>query len=442
MSLSTYNPRSIDRTARDRGLALISTTVVMTVAFSLAVSLISFMLTSRQAAVRFEAKINSLQEAEAGIQKALFCLNTDTGAPCGGTFGTGYVGESDHSFNGGEFTVTVTGTGDRRLITSTGSAMPGQKTTVMAEAVMATQPYTETHFDFALLVTDQVGLDNNAVVDNGPIHSAADVECGNNVDILSDVIVSKIGGRIYNCDIGGDAHADELNKVDAGGDCYWRTDFINTACGGTVYPDEPTPPPPALPTFDLDFWRSEALLGGTISGDYYPADGESLGPVVIDGKLILDNNVDVIMTGPIWVMDEFEMVNNATITLDPSFGEMSSVIFADHPTENLGRIKIDNNAQLNGSGQPGSYILMVSTMADDTAIEVKNNAAGAVFLALEGGVKIDNNASLVAVAGRKVFMKNNAEITYDPDSLPQGLTLQTAGGSGYWELIPGTWREI
>jgi len=45
----------------------------------------------------------------------------------------------------------------------------------------------------------------------------------------------------------------------------------------------PTPPPPALPTFDLDFWRSEALLGGTISGDYYPADGESLGPVVIDG---------------------------------------------------------------------------------------------------------------------------------------------------------------
>ena len=127
------------QTGRDHGLTLISTTVIMTVAFALGVSLISYMLSSRRAAHKFEVQINTLQYAEAGIQKALYCLNADTGTNCGGTYGHNYAGESHHPFNDGEFTVTLTGTDDDRVITSTGWGALGQKTTVKAAEISITQ---------------------------------------------------------------------------------------------------------------------------------------------------------------------------------------------------------------------------------------------------------------------------------------------------------------
>ncbi|KPJ86144.1 hypothetical protein AMJ57_00005, partial [Parcubacteria bacterium SG8_24] len=397
--------------ARRRGLALISAAVMVTVIFALGVSLISYMLSSRRAAKFFETDVNTLQYAEAGIQKALYCLNAESGVNCGGTYGDDYAGETNVPFGDGQFTVTLTGSGSDRQVTSTGRSADGQKTTLKVALIKMSAPYLDTYFDYAMMVTNYLIINNNAAIIDGPIYSEVSVECGGQADIRHDVIVALQDGRINQCTIAGDGFADRIQRSTVAGNCFYDYSLYLSTCGGYALSGRPTPSRQDLPTFDIAYWRQQAESGGIIEGNYSPTAGERMGPIRINGNLTLGNGIDIIMDGPIWVVGNITAGENATITLDASFGQYGSVLLADAPgQENFkGTVNLDSNVAINGSGEEGSWVLVVSTSNISPSIYIKNNATGVLYYALGSGyIMLEQNAGATAVAGSGIVMANNS----------------------------------
>lgn len=422
------------------GFSIILATTLIAVILFMSIGLLSIVVIQRVTAQRYEMAVRTLHIADAGIQKAIHCLNAASGAECGGTYGPGYVGETEQPLGSGTFTTIVTGSGDDRDIESIGRLPSGFATTLRMHLNRRIGASRETVFDYAIQSVTDVDIQNNAEVHDGAIYTGGDVDCGNGVVIDNDIYVSKVGGAIDNCDIAGEAHADVIEKSDIGGDCYYDTTFQSSSCGGTEYPGTPTPAPRDMPEFDVDFWRSEALKGGVIVGDHSPADGSVLGPVKIDGDLTISNGGVVTMAGPVWVTGDVLLDNNSTLRLDPSFLERSSLILADSPTlDNL--ISIENNTFIQGSGTEGSYILFVSTAAIDPAIIVRNNAEAGIFYATSGSILLWNNSSVVAIAANGSELQGNAIINYDSSYLSD-LSLQFVDIYDPWMLDPGTWREL
>lgn len=411
-------------------------TALISILFYASIGLLSVAVVERNTATKYYKGVQTLQIADSGVQKAMYCLDADDGAGCGGAYGDDYTGESNVPLGEGAFTTNITGTGDERELTSIGIVPGGYSTVLKVRMSRSPSVYTETVFDFALMVTSSVSIENNFVIENGPVYSGADIECGNNAEMEGDIYVSKAGGTIDNCTIGGEAHADRIEDSDISGDCYYDDVWDKSDCGGTLYSGQPTPVARDLPTFDEAFWHAQAESGGVISGDYEPADGEALGPKKIEGDLTLGNNVDITLTGPIWVTGDFYLTNNATVTLDASFGAMSTVVMVD------GIIDIVNNVMFYGSGIDGSYVLLYTPSTADPAIEVRNNAGTAVYLAPNGGVKIWNNAGAVAAAAKYATLEQNGGISYDELGLPSELELRIETEGTGWNIESGTWRKL
>jgi len=421
---------------KNSGFTLVLSVAVIAILLYASVGLLSIAVMERQTAVKYHAGIQTLQIADSGVQKALFCLGADDGDGCDGSYGESYAGEAGIELGSGTFTTDITGSGDERELTSIGVIPGGYSTVLKVKLTRTPSAYTDTVFDYALMVTNGATISNNFTVENGPVYSAADIECGNNAEMEGDIFVSKTGGTIDNCDIGGEAHADRIIDSDIAGDCYYNDLWDKSDCGGTLYSGQPTPEARNLPMFDEPFWQAQAEAGGTISGDYEPTDGSVLGPKKIDGDLTLGNNVDVTLTGPVWITGSLYMTNNSTLTLDSSFGALSTVVMVG------GLIDVVNNAAFHGSGTAGSYILLYTSSTSDPAIEIRNNAGTAVYLAPYGGVKIWNNAGAVAIAAKYASLEQDGAISYDELGLPSDLQLRIETDGTDWEITPGTWRKL
>lgn len=432
------------------GFALLSITLIIGLVLAYMAVMVDSQTTLNRAMRQLEQDLSAEQLAEAGMHHAFHCIRADYGVSCDNV-GELYLGETNTAFGDGNFTTTVTGSGDTRTVTAVGTSAIGRSFTVRAEISLAPNVTATPGFDHAIQAGDLgVVIENNAEVDGAPIYSDADVECGNNAEINYPIFVTRPGGEIYNCDDLPEAHADVIRKSDIDGDAYYRSaaDFIQSSASGHQYPDSPTPTELPLPSFDLDAWHALALKGGTVIGDYQPADGTTLGPVHVRGDLHLEENVAVTVTGPIWVEGDVELDQNSSLTLHAAYGAASSVLLADTPDNRLtgGYVSVENNVELNGSGTDGSYLLVVSanssTDDDEPAIAIANNAAGAIFYAPFGGVRLQNNARAVATVGRRVYIDQRAEIDYDNHDRTPSDMVNATSAVGSWLMRPGSWREI
>lgn len=431
----------------ERGFALVTTTLILGIAFAFAVILLDVVLTGRQAGRSLQETFSAQQIAEAGVHKAISCLNALVGTNCGGTYGVSYSGESNVSFGGGRFTTTLTGSGTTRTVTSTGYTNAGRRSIVIAD--ITNVPNEDTPgFSYAL----QAGgggahMENNSSI-NGTIYSSGDIDCQTtNATITGDAYTSKVGGKIEKCHMGFHAHADKILNSEVDGDAFYALDpsgIAGTTVDGTKYPGQPTPAEAPLPSIDLDFWRDSAEAGGIIYGDYHPADNTDIGPVKIVGDLIMDNNVDLTVQGPVWVVGDILTGNNTSFTLDPSFGSYSTAILADDQANlaTKGQIDITNNTGIFGSGDSRSHLLFMttntSTVDTDPALSVANNASGAVFYAINGTLRLQNGAGAKSLAGYRLFIDQLAVITYVESDFT-GSFSNSPGGT--WHLKDGTWRE-
>lgn len=432
-----------------RGFATISTAIMVGLVLAIGLAMLTYVMSSRRAADQVVGEQTAVEVADAGIQKAIFCLNATSATNCGGTYGADYAGETGVDVGSGTFTTSLTGTGADRDITSVGTSTSGYSQTVKAE-LTTVPPSDAVTFSYALQAGDGGAyLANNASI-QGTLYTGGDVSCQSTQGgTVGDIWISKTGGTIDSCSVGGNAYADNILNSAVAGSAYYSQDpsgISGTTVGGSKYPGSSTPPTEPLPNIDLDFWRNSAQNGGIIYGDYHPTNNESLGPVKIEGNLIMDNNVNVNVTGPIWVVGNITTGNNSSFSLDPSWGSNSTAILADNPGNEAtsGYIDITNNTGINGSGDPKSYIMFVSTNSStsDTvpSISVANNASGAVFYATSGVLRLENNAGAKSLAGYRLYVDQKGVVTYVQSDL-SGTNFSNSPG-GVWRLLGGTWRQV
>ncbi len=429
------------------GFAVITTTILLGIAFAFAVVLVDVVLTGRQVGRNLQETMGASQIAEAGVHKAIYCMNATSGTNCGGSYGSSYAGEANVAFGGGKFTTTISGSGSTKSVTSSGYTNAGRKAIIYTD-VTTLPPTDSLGFSYALQAgAGGAQMDNNSTV-NGTIYANGDITCqSTNAKITGDAYSSKSGGKVQSCRVDYHAHADKILSSSVGGNAYYNvnpTDIAGTTVTGTKYSGQTTPAAAPLPTIDLQFWRDSAEAGGVINGDYSPADNSTLGPVKIVGNLTIGNNVDVNIGGPVWVVGDITTGNNCSFTLPSGWGTFSTVILADDQANlaTKGKIDISNGTSIYGSGDPKSHILFATTNSSTSdsspALYVSNNASGAVFYAINGTLAINNNGGAKSLAGYRLYIDNNATVTYTASDFT-GQFSNSPGGS--WGVKEGTWRE-
>lgn len=247
----------------------------------------------------------------------------------------------------------------------------------------------------------------------------------------------------------GDAYAHTVNSAIVHGNLYCQTGSSNKnesnqniSCNTSL--SDPSPQAFPISEANIDQWKSDAEAGGVVSGNYAPTGASSsLGPKKITGNLVLPGNHTLNITGTIWVQGNIIAPNNNTFRLSSGYGTASGVVIAD------GYISLDNNINFYGSGQSGSYVLMLSTSAcplagscdSKDAIELGNNVGSVsdqvVVYAQNGTIDFTNNAEVKEATGYQIHLSNNVYINYESGLINSNFT---SGPGGAWNITD--WREV
>jgi len=228
--------------------------------------------------------------------------------------------------------------------------------------------------------------------------------------------------------------------------------FTNATIHGSSCPNQycliENPPREELPISDglMQDWKDAAAAGGTINGDYNVTTDTSLGPKKITGNLnLISNKKTLTIAGTLYVQGNITIDNQSTIVCDSGYGDNTCLIISD------GWIDVKNNGVFKGSGNADSFIMILSTApctdANETgqcedapansAIDLHNNATGAIFYASTGELNILNGVHISEATAYKIHINQNANVTYD-----QGLANVnfSSGPSGGYEVKQ--WHEV
>jgi len=258
----------------------------------------------------------------------------------------------------------------------------------------------------------------------------------------------------------GNAHANTITDSKICGDAYYQTidadslNFLNNpnkqTCPepltpGTAFPQSTDPPLENLPISDskINQWKQEAADGVPHYGDLVITSDISYGPKKIEGDLIMNSTNKILtVTGTIYVTGHIEISNGSAIRCSPSYGSLSCVVVADQ------WIHVANNGVFQGSGQAGSYIMILTTSSCDgtfslgctdhiAAVDLHNNATGAIFYANGGLIYLHNGVQVSELTAKKINLQENATIRYE-----QGLINAdfSSGPSAGWQVT--SWKEI
>ncbi len=409
----------------------------------------------------FTKSIDALYIAESGIEDMVWRVMSgkQTGSP--ETLGVGK----------GTTTINVTVTPDNKRIIRSDGQRDGVRRSL------------ETRIDLSItnasfIYGAQVGgggleMENNATL-NGSVFSNGTIIGDNGAVITGDafaasnsqisfmavdgnaqafiIATSSIGGYatstnlFHNSSSGKDVHADKIINSAVTADAYYYDVIINSTVLGSSFPGNPGPPtlsPIPLPISDatINQWKQEAEQLGTIASggcgqDWTPPTSPyTLNGGVLDRNLVLTNNQILIMRGTIWVKCNVDISNGATIRLDSAYGDTSGALVAD------GWMHLQNNGQFQGSGVAGSYLMLLTTASGGghhgSAIDLHNNAGGAIFYAQNGMIFLHQNVSVTELIGYRLHMENNSVLTYE-------IGLQnvrfSAGPAGGYDLK--YWKEV
>lgn len=286
------------------------------------------------------------------------------------------------------------------------------------------------------------------VFSNGTIRG---VTGNRSATIENTAIIAKSGNKIINLTVGSglpdEVRVHTCDDSTINGDLYYVSGGSSncTVNGGTTkeLPNDIELADMPISDDQITNWKNEAVDGGTESVEHVviAKETEYLGPKKIDANLIIEDKAIVILTGTLWVTGNITVENGATIRLDASYGSTSGVIVAD------GIITAENGAILEGSGAKGSYLLLLTTNnsgatdpnipPDTYAVYAKNNTQGAIFYASNGLIRLRNNINIREATGYRLYLDNNAEITYEVGLID---TLFSSGPGGSWEILE--WREV
>ena len=392
---------------QEKGAALLlSIILILSVSLIISLGLSSLTFHSLISARNKIKSIQSYYTAEAGIEDSLWRIKNEMQFSSPNTL---IIGDSSTSIEiseeliGGYWTITCQGDTNNRI----------RKLTV--DYIKATD---EVSFYYGAQVGEGgVVMGNNSqiqgnVFSNGSILSGG----GGGGEVIDTAIVALNGNIIETVNIGGDAYAYSCKDSDITGTLYYVAGGTITNCsyGSLVeLTNEIEAEELPIPLEQITDWKDEATAGGIISGDYTLDGGEtaSLGPIKITGQMLIDNNSTLNITGLIYVEGNLLIQNGAILRLDDSFGSLSGIIISD------GKINIRPGVVIQGSGEEGSYLMLLSTNnsldLNNPAIDVDNNAEAAIFYASNGLIYLHNNVEIREATGYKLALDNNAIISYE-----------------------------
>lgn len=409
----------------ERGQAML-VAVVFFLFISLAIisGLVSPSLREYQNARDLAMSSQSYYLSESGVEDAYFRLKN--AKPIGSS--------TLITLNGSTATTNITNSGyNEKTVTSLGDVLSRQRKSELK--LSAGQGVA---FNYGVQVgTGGFVMNNNAGVD-GNVYSSGNITGAPGVFITGTAVISGNNGTINKIIIGengiGDAWAKTVTNSTIAGGLYCQTGSGNNKSCNTGRGNAPEVPMPVTEEM-ITKWKSDAALGGTVSGNLTISSPTSLGPKKITGNLII--NKDLTLTGTVYVMGNITTANNVYVSLSPSYGTTGGVLIVDE------NVDLSNNVVFEGSGSPDTYVLLVTTSACPTtgcastnAIEVANNVGAVILNAQNGTIHLSNNITLNAVVAKTISMNNNSVINY-----LSGLADSTfsSGPSGGWNI--NGWKE-
>jgi len=409
---------------QEKGAALMIGIIIILTSSLFIGSGLSFLTLSSIANTQSKIKsIKSQYISEAGIEDVLLRLKNgmQVSSPITLTSGDDSTTIEISDSIGGSQTITSKGNSDNRI---------------RKLAVTYSITTDKVNFFYGAQVGEGgVLMGNNSKIE-GNVFSDGNISGGGK--ITDTVTIATNGNIIEDIEVGGDVYVHSCSNANIGGTLHYVS-------GGTIencdYNDieilDEEIQPEAMPISEeqINKWKDKATLGGTISGDYTINESESLGPIKITGNLNIGDKASLNMTGIVYVQGNITMDNRTKIQLDSEFGSLSGIIISD------GKIQINNNANTEGSGEQGSFLMMLSTNSSidlsNPAIDLYNNAEGAIFYASNGVIYLHNNMNIREATGYKLVLSNNAIISYDIGL--ENINFSSGPGGG-WSV--GDWREV
>ena len=369
-------------------IALIFLMVILITSLSL-FSLISFYSRSAQTGL---AKEQAFQLAEAGIEKAVWALNTEP-----------YSGDGPITLGFGEFNV--------KLTTIDLSTIEVESTGFVPTALA---PIAQKKIKVRVsLGTETIAFHYAAQIGEGGVEMQSNAEIFGNVYSNGDITGAA------NTIIDGDAKA---------------VGTISTPYPQVTGTKETGVAVQPLPDIKVQSWKDKANQNNNpIIGDLTISNSQDLGPRKIEGNLTISgNNTKLTVKGPIHVTGNFIMNSNTELALDPSFGSSGTVIVVD------GTITINSNVKIwPTTASPKGYILLVSTADSSSAIDLNSDISGGLFYSNPGTTVLEANVDVVAITAYKLLLKSNATLKYDLGLASAKFTSGTGGG---WQIVKSSYQ--
>src|SRR3989344_2916714 len=208
-----------------------------------------------------------------------------------------------------------------------------------------------------------INLHNNSTIQGNTFSNGPVTGEGSNI-IKGTVISAGPSGIISGIHATSSAYAHTISNSDVDGDAYYQI-ISDTSVDGASYPGSEDQATSSMPIDDslIDEWEAEALAGGVISSPCpYEIDSDvTIGPKKINCDLEITGGV-ITLSGAILVSGNITISNTADIKVSPSLGASSVPVIADKITNRSSSSKIilANSAEFFGSGEAGSFVLLVS----------------------------------------------------------------------------------
>lgn len=302
----------------------------------------------------------------------------------------------------------------------------------------------EVNFFYGVQVGDGgMFLGNNAVVHGNVFSNGSVVSLFGKGYIDDSIVVARNWNLMQGLVVGQDASAFSCINCSISGNLTYNQDGVAWDCDVdgniNIQSEEIQAQDMPISESQINEWKQEITDAGVIYGNYSLGNNEqqSLGPIKIDGNLTLNNGSILTLTGNILVSGNLIINNTAQIKLDSGFyGLNSGIVIVE------GKTNVQAGAILIGTGDPGSYLMILSTNSEKynvfyPAIKINNNSQGAIFYASDGLVVIKNNARLREVIAYHILLENNAEVNYE--SGLQNVNF-SSGTGGSWKLK--SWKEV
>lgn len=235
--------------------------------------------------------------------------------------------------------------------------------------------------------------------------------------------------------VSGEVHAHLIENLIIGKDAYYQT-ILTSTVAGVSHPGSLDPPPKVFPISEANTaqWKQVAESNGVTAGDI-TACVDMLDSKKIEGNVNLNSGCRTIVRSPVWITGNLTLNSNNILTLDSGYGAGSGVIVVD------GKVELNSNNHLNGSGMGSSLLMVLSTFDsrtnNESAIKVNSNGNTGVYYASTGIIEPGTGNSFKELTAWKIKLINNSTIDYET-----GLssTMFTAGPTGAYSLVKGTYQ--